>query len=188
MATYADWGVLLMRKRVVTKLPLDWSQHPRARGVVAEFDVRPHRGRLALKVLVFKSPKEMAHNARHMLGLDTLTPRLKEGNTIGECQGFVNPLSVFVEKWDRNGKLQYAYAEVDKRYFAVMGLVVTSLRSDVIVHESVHAAFAYAKRVKNDWDGRALSFDEEEVCYPAGEIAQAINNQLHTLGLYGAQT
>lgn len=175
-----------MRKKVTTRLPRCWSAHPKASGIVAEFDVCPRKGSpLACKVLVFKDAKTMARNAKYMLGFASLTPKLVDGNTLGECRGFVNPLSATCEKWARDGSLEYAYVEVDKRYFAVMGLTADAVCTEHVVHESVHAGFAYAKRVKCDWDARALSFDEEEVCYPAGVIAVAINNELHKRGLYG---
>jgi len=178
-----------MRKKVTTRLPRCWSEHPKAKDILAEFDIRPREGsRLALKVLVFKDSRTMAYNAFHMLGQDTLSPQLVEGNDVGDVRGFVNPLVVTHEKWARDGSLEYAFVEVDKRYFAVMGLSGADLCTEHVVHESVHAGFAFAKRVKCDWDGRALAFDEEEVCYPAGAIATAINNELHKRGLYGADT
>ena len=172
--------------RQITRLPRCWSAHPKAKGVVAEFDIKPRpRGKLALKVLVFEDPAVMARNAKNMLGYDSFAPRLIDGNKVYDCHGFVNPLCTTHEKWGSDGVVEYMFVEVDQRYFAVMGLVVTRLDTETVVHESVHAAFAYAKRVKCDWDQRALSFDEEEICYPAGAIATAINNELHKRGLYG---
>jgi hypothetical protein len=67
---------------------------------------------------------------------------------------------------------------------AVNGLVKSKLSMAVIVHESVHAGFCYAKRVKRTPWAAARSFDEEEVAYPAGEIARKINIFLWKKELY----
>jgi hypothetical protein len=56
---------------------------------------------------------------------------------------------------------------------------------EIISHESVHAGFAYAKRIKKTpRDQHALSFDEEAVCYPSGAIAAAINRAVYKAGLH----
>lgn len=72
---------------------------------------------------------------------------------------------------------------VDPRYFCVMGFCIKHLSMEVITHEAVHAAYAYASRVKYPWPN-ASENDEELVCYPAGRIAAAINRVCHRERLY----
>lgn len=68
-----------------------------------------------------------------------------------------------------------SWGEVDARYYCVMGFTLANLTAEVIAHESVHAAYAYAKRrARTGWDEAILDMDEEAVAYPAG---------LHTAGL-----
>ena len=76
--------------------------------------------------------------------------------------------------------------EVDRRYFAAMGLARGHLGMEIITHESVHAAFAYAKRTgtKNIWTRAVDGLDEELVCYPAGNIARRVVTLLDDSGMY----
>lgn len=163
---------------VCSKRPIrgDFHNHPAAKGgLVAEADITPHgRGRLAAKLLVFDVPRSLARFWKKGLG-----------HSLGRgCKGAVNALSRTVTRFDKDGKPEWKRYEGDPRYFCIIGLCVGWLSMEIIAHESVHAGFAYEKRVKRNLFGPACDFDEERVAYPAGAIAAAINRFLHAKGLY----
>jgi hypothetical protein len=113
-------------------------------------------------LIIFKNPTAL-QRAWRKLRLDSLGRG---------CVGVVHQLAYTAK--------ERTEMHVDPRYFAIMGLAVTHLGTEVITHESVHAGYAYAKRVweRNLWVG-AKHLDEENVCYPAGLIARGIVNVLY---------
>lgn len=152
--------------------------HPKARGIVSAADIKvTGSGRLRLKVVVFENKKSLRHFWAEVLG---------SRNDLGRtCCGAVNGLAYEVITI-RPGKPERTTMMVDPRYFAIMGLVKGHLGMEIVTHESVHAAFAYARRhARNMWiDSDRL--EEENVCYPAGRIARSINNFLRKEELYAA--
>ena len=94
------------------------------------------------------------------------------GTTLGKtCSGVCRPIVTHVVKPDGSELL-----EVDPRYYAVIGLCLERLTFEVIVHESIHAGFAYSNRKAGrfEWRIDEDDLDDEEVCYPSGRIASAI--------------
>jgi hypothetical protein len=165
--------------RIVYKRPIPrrWMNNPKAAGVLAEADITPTpRGRLAAKLLVFDTTRSM--NRFWKLAVS--------GNSLGRgCHGVVNGLSFVLQPRERKrGKTPPSTLCVDPRYFCVIGLCKRHLTMEVIAHESVHAGFAYEKRVKRNVFGPAAEMDEERIAYPAGAIAGAINRFLHDRKLY----
>lgn len=159
-------------RHTAAALPRCFSDHPAAAGVLGEFDIRLcGAGRLRAKVLVFATPAELARFWRDGLG----RAALGRG-----CLGAVNSLAserVNVRTGER-------VMEVDPRYFCIIGLTKQNLSMEIICHESMHAGFAYAKRVQRNLWAEPWELDEEKVCYPAGRIAAEINRFLHDEGLY----
>lgn len=156
-------------KHSKTPLPKDWSTLGVADRAVLISDIRVcRRGRLVAKLIVFKSVSDLRMFWKKTLGKGELGK-----NTIGA----VNSLSCEVN--DFSGETEKRYIEADCRVFCVIGLVVGKINQEIVTHESTHAGFAYAKRVKNRflWTG-SLEMDEESVCYPAGRIAHGINQAL----------
>lgn len=156
-------------------LPRRWSH--RFPSVRAEFDVRvTARSRLFAKVLVFETNRELCRFWRDGLGKGRLGSR-----TLGAVNGMI------CERVDcRGGREVRRRPLVDPRYFCVMGFVRSALCMEVIAHESVHAAFAYASRARwgSPWRGYADEMPEELVCYPAGAIAREIHAKCAELALY----
>ena len=111
---------------------------------------------------------------RHVLG--------RNGDLGPQCLGAVNGLGY--ERVDFTEGQQRSTLVCDPRYFAVMGLVLGHLNMEIVTHESVHAAFAYARRHRKDLWCDPGELEEEAVCYPAGIIAKRINAWLHDEGLY----
>ena len=94
-------------------------------------------------------------------------------------------LALKVVVFEKQRDMVHFWTEVlGKPHFAIMGLVHGHLTMEIVVHESVHAAFCYAKRCKRTPWAHYADFDEEEVAYPAGRIARALNAYLHDEGLY----
>lgn len=142
-----------------------------------ESDVAPAPiTRLRVKLLVFDTRANMRRFWNHVLK----NSRLGFG-----CCAAVNALACEKIIIDGNGLESKPVMEVDPRYCCVVGLCVRDLCFEVICHESVHAGFAYAKRVqsRNMWAGK-FDLDEEAICYPAGHIASAINRLLFKHNLY----
>jgi hypothetical protein len=153
-------------------VPRCFAGHPAGKGLLGECDIRLcGAGRLRAKLLVFNGPVALRRFWRDALGRNELGRH---------TAGAVSALS-----YERiNVTTGASVMVVDPRYFCVIGLTRDNLSMEVITHEAVHAGFAYAKRVqKNLWAG-ADELDEENVCYPAGRIAAAINSFLHDQGLY----
>lgn len=163
-----------MKLKLGKAIRRDWSRHPAAKGCLLEKDLSIYRSNLKEKLMVFSSRRDL----RKFWA--AITP-FKLGR---QCMGVVNQLSCHVLTYDRKGN-ERQHIEADPRYFCVIGLVKGFLSMEIISHESVHAGFAYAKRIKKTpWDQDALGFDEETVCYPAGAIAAAINRAIDKAGLY----
>ena len=152
----------------------DFATHPEARGIVAEFDVRPcRRGDLYAKVLVFKTNRDMGHFYRIVLGI--------RGRLARDVAGVV--VKTGVEVRDRQGPGYRSQWVADARYFCVMGLVHRELGQEVLTHESVHAAMNYVDRVGRNTFGRHGEAEHERLTYPAGRIASGIAKRLTKLGL-----
>lgn len=146
----------------VYRLPTIW---PTRHGVVAQANIAVNRGRLRAKLLIFRTPADMAAFWRSRL-------MAHNGGPLGaKCLGAVNAL----RRTRENVVSGTRHIEVDRRFFCVIGLVVGHLSMRIITHESVHAAYAFAKRRSRSWwDAEARSFDEEAIAYPTGEIARNI--------------
>lgn len=154
-------------------LPKRISTHPKARGIKSAADITIH-GRLTLKVVVFEKQRDMVHFWTEVLGKPHLGRR-----TLGAVNALSHEIITITP-----GKPDRSTLWVDPRYFAIMGLVHGHLNMEIVTHESVHAAFCYAKRCKRTPWAHHAEFDEEEVAYPAGRIARALNAYLHDEGLY----
>jgi len=130
---------------------------------------------LYLKLLVFPTCKAFRHF------WDNAAPTAV-GGKLGMALGAVNSLQYEA----RPPGVFRRIMEVDRRYFAVMGLVRGHLGMEIVTHESVHAAYAYAKRTgaRSPWADAVDGLDEELVCYPAGGIARLVVNALSKAGMY----
>ena len=161
-----------------SKNPLrhDWINHPEAKGILVDAYITTGFSKLRAKVLVFDHTKNLRHFWNECLGRGDL------GKT---CRGAVNSLIHEVQFFPGKGeKPRPPVLEADPNYFCVMGLVRGYLTTEIIAHESVHAGFAYAKRIKRTpWDQESKDMCEESVCYPAGRIAGAITSLLKKKGL-----
>ncbi len=156
-------------------LPRSVRTHPKAQGIVSAADIFVTGGaRLCLKAVVFERKADLRHFWKHVLGKPDLSPK---------CLGAVNSLGYELISVAEDGR-ERSTLMCDPRYFAVMGLVLGHLNMEIVTHESVHAAFAYARRHRKDLWCRPGDIEEEAVCYPAGRIAKRINAWLHDEGLY----
>lgn len=143
-------------------IPKTMATHPEVTGLLGEADiaVSPH-ARLRTKVLVFESNPHMRRFTRKVLG----KPKAACARTLGLCQ----PLCIHTPTgW-----------EVDPRYVSVVCLLRDHLTPEIIVHEAVHAGFAYAARQRCKQWVKGDAMDEEEIAYPVGRIADGINRFLH---------
>lgn len=148
--------------RIKCKLPSRFPE--RTRGLLAQGDLRVNHGRLRAKLVVFNSCRDM----------DRFWVRYLKNPLGRRCQGAVNPLGHYFLKVDREGESKRVI-EADARYFCIIGLVRGYLTTRIVSHESVHAAFCFTKRrARSWWDAQSKHFHEEEIAYPAGEIARAI--------------
>lgn len=158
-------------------LPRNWSGLPGAdkAELIADIFITRH-SRLRAKLLVFRSRRDFRKFWRDCLHKDFMH------DLGGKCVGAVNGLAYEFFSFAKDGSEKHRM-EVDKNFFCVIGLVDGYLTTEYITHESVHAAFCYAKRVnkKDMWAG-ARDLDEENVCYPAGIIAKAITDTLIDAG------
>lgn len=154
-----------MRIKPVCSLPSRWS----APGLLLESDIKVTRcGRLRLKLLVFDSNKSLrAFWAKNF----------KPGFLCKKTLGCVNRLQTHIISF--KGGRETQRLEVDKRYFAVMGLLKDHLKLEIITHEAVHAGCAYLDRVKKrvDWPGQSDN-EEEGLAYPVGRIARGVVSAL----------
>lgn len=147
-------------------IPRNWERFSKRFGILGEIDIKVrHTSRLWMKTLMFKSIRGMSDFWKEILG---------HGGLGTNCRGCVNGLAMEHVKFHKGGG-ETRTMLVDRRYFCIMGLIVGHTSIEVVTHESVHAAFNYAKRVnKRDlWHG-AVDLDEENVCYPAGRIATTL--------------
>jgi hypothetical protein len=165
---------------VPNKKPMrrDFANHPHAKGLVAEADIKPlPRGRLAAKLLVFESQPALRAFWKKTTGFDISR----------RCPGVVNALAHEVIKVGRTDNEPDEHRLCgDQRYFCMIGLCLGDLYPEILTHEAVHAGFCYEKRVKRNMFGKAVGdFDEERIAYPSGAIAAGINDFLHRKKLYG---
>lgn len=145
------------------------------RGIVLDRSLKMSRGsRLKLRLLVFENWSSMNRFWKNNLRAGGLDRR-----TLGVVQTLSREISY---KRGQEGKSRIVHHPT---YFALMGLLKSHLAANVIAHESVHAGFAYAKRLggRVTWDGQALEFDEEAVAYPTGNVARLVNDCLYHAGL-----
>lgn len=153
-------------------LPRCFKNHPAGKEIVAEVDLASsRRSRLRAKLLLFPHPTALQRFWLKALGY-------KLGRY---ALGAVNSLSREIHY---GPKLERRRVEVDPRYACIIGLAQSKLSMEIIVHESVHAGFAFAKRHRGDFWLGPNAFDEENICYPAGAIAGAINRFLQDNRLY----
>ncbi len=152
-------------------LPRHWK--PLDPRILNAADIQISRGKLRLKVLVFAKPAHMQAFWKRYLGRPV-------GKT---CIGVVSRLYYQQEAFMQPGRVVRS-VRVDPRYYAVMGLCVEKLTTEIIVHESLHAAMAFVARTHRH--GRLWSEDgdigEEEIAYPLGRIVSELNNWLHGEG------
>jgi hypothetical protein len=151
----------------------DFTHHPHAAGLVGEFDVTVfRRSKLLAKVIVFDRPPSLRKFWRKAFNYP-----------IPSALGVVKALYLDIENY-RNGKRINRHREVDPRYFCVIGLCQGHLGTNIICHESVHAAFAYKNRLNRaGLFPRDRDNPEEAICYPSGIIASAIVRNLNQQGL-----
>ena len=155
-------------------IPAKFIKHPQGDKIRYEFDIWVTGGaRMKLKVLIFDKPKDLCMFWKHVLGRD-LGGSQKKGY---ETQGCVSALMHDVESY-ANPKKPQKWSEVDPNYFAVMGLCKHHLTAEVVVHECVHAAYAYEKRHKGQFWIDKDELDEEHIAYPTGRIAKVIFRRL----------
>lgn len=157
-------------------LPGSFVSHKHARDLVSEIDIKVTGGaRLAAKVLFFRSTTALRHFWKHALNQP-------DRRAMACVQGLA------VERIKRDGS---RVLEVDPRFFCVMAFALkTKIKAgpgwmELITHESVHAGLCYAKRhAKNFWVDEG-NLGEENIAYPAGKIAAAINRHMVKRSLYG---
>jgi len=157
-------------------LPRLWSGNPKAPGIIGEAEIKvSHESRVRAKVLVFEKRSDLKNFWKNCLGNDAVCKR---------TQALVSALAVKRIKIDKDGIEESEIWEVDRRYFCIMGFIRKYLRMEVVVHESIHAGFAYAARQnRREWS-KGDAMDEEEVCYPAARIASCLNRWLYDHDLY----
>lgn len=162
-----------MRIKLTSPIRRDWTGHPATGGLLLDRDIGMGHGRLKLKLLVFKNKRSLRSFWRSAMDFNP-------GRALGVVHGLFQEVEVYEKSAWRS-----SHIECDPRYFAVMGLAKGHLSMEIICHESVHAAFAFAKRKsRTPWDAHARDFDEEAICYPAGRIAEGIHSALYASGMY----
>lgn len=146
-------------------LPRTFCALPGAEKAVLVGDVRVTRcSRLSMKLLVFERKRDLHRFWKDGLG---------SGGLSGDCIGAVFDPSIEVVRVAKDGTESDHRRLVDPTYFAIMGLIRTRLELEVVVHESVHAAFAYMRRAGGRmWPNS--DNPEEWVAYPAGKIASGV--------------
>lgn len=120
-----------------------------------------------IAVLVFISKNRVAFRKQW---------KLLTGNSIGYfCGGAVQCMDRLCEQIEGDGKIG-SHVEVEPHYFCVMGFSAPDININIIAHESVHAAFAFANRFRPDpkWQYGVEEVPEEQVCYVAGEITEVL--------------
>lgn len=162
-------------------LPRDWSTLPGSEEILFSSDIAVSRKSiLKAKVLVFRSLVSLQRFWR--LGLR----RSKLDEDV--CAVVSDITSTVTFQTPKGTSKRPPVWEVDPTYFCVVGFILGKLSMEFIAHESVHAAYAYARRVagRKSWPDK--EDPEEHVCYPAGRIAAAINRLFHSHGLYDRQS
>jgi hypothetical protein len=154
-------------------LPQYLCAEPGMRGLVRECEIHvTPRARLGAKVAVFASLRDMRRFWK------------QRGMPQPGAYAVVSSLSHEAFKIDRAGNEVARRMVADPRYFCLMTFAKGHLSMEIVSHESVHAGFAYAKRLRRSPFVDALRLDEEAVAYPAGRIARSLNWWLHKHGLY----
>lgn len=170
--------------RIVHRAPLPacWTGHPLARGIVGECDIRLTKtSKLTAKLLVFDSNKNLRAFWKDCLGSTELGTH---------CKGAVNAIAREAILVDHDGVVHRREYQCDPRFFCVIGLLSgykTKCRGramEIVTHEAVHAAYAYEKRRRRKMWANAADLDEENIAYPAGILATAINRFMHDRDLY----
>lgn len=153
-------------KLVHSKTPLPRKWNLEENGIVLKSDIFiTPRARLHAKLLVFDKSMSMRKFWKKYINDFDLGK---------SCLGVVNQLAIHHMKFEKDGT-EKNWIEADPRYYCVIGLINGRITTEIVIHEAIHAAFAYAKRVKKTpWYQEAKRFDEEEICYPAGRIADVI--------------
>lgn len=129
--------------------------------------------RLAAKLLIFTNLRALHGFWREWRG----------SSLSDKCRGVVTPLYDLHESY-AHGEPASTSIEVDPKYFAVCGLAKRHLSMEIISHEAVHLGYAYRKRIGRNVLGSIGDFDEEQIAYPAGALAAAMNRAIHAQGLY----
>lgn len=161
-------------------LPKDWSTLPGSETILFSSDVAvSQRSTIKAKVLVFRDLAALQRFWR--LGLSRRKPDEGSYAVVNDVSSTITYLAP-----KGNAKREDVW-EVDPTYFCVMGFILGNLSMECITHESVHAAYAYARRVagRKTWPDK--EDPEEHVCYPAGRIAAAINKIFQRHGIYDRQ-
>jgi hypothetical protein len=162
-------------------LPTDWSTLPGSEEILFSSDIAVSpNSTLKAKVLVFRDLVALQRFWRLGLG----RPKLADN-----VYAVVNDMTSTVTLQTPRGKPKPPPIwEVDPTYFCVAGFIIGKLNMECITHESVHAAYAYARRVAGRKTWPDNENPEEQVCYPAGRIAAVINRIFHRHGLYDRQS
>lgn len=154
-------------------LPRNWKQ--RWPMIEDERDIAITKGPLRAKLLIFKTCADMDRFWRK---------GLRRGALRGAC-GAVNMLSRWKERYDGQAKCWTRRIDrTDPRYFCVIGLTKRHLTAEIVTHECVHAAFAYAKRATRRPWADVDDFDEEKIAYPAGRLMRRVTIALHDMGYW----
>lgn len=159
-------------------LPRRFAWHPNMRGLAHEADLRiTPNASLRAKLLVFRHQRFLRRFWKMALGHDLGAGALGAVSSLSHERNHFRDIA--------GGQLAIGQVIVcDPRYFCLIGLVRGHLTTEVICHESVHAGYAYTKRVeRTPWDRHAKAFDEEAIAYPAGVIARRIVESLLDAGL-----
>lgn len=155
-------------------LPLSSRRLPGGDRILHEDNIRiDDRCPLLLKVLAFKTRGDLRRFWKRGLGRGSLG--------VG-CPAATQTMNTTVSE-AATGRTKYI--EVDPRFFCVVGFAMNAKPgTEVITHESVHAAFAFYMRVLDElfWPGSDEVW-EEFICYPTGRIAAAIVKSLRDGGL-----
>lgn len=143
-------------------------------GLLLARDLSITNSRLKAKLMVFEKPKDL-----RAFWKNGLKPKSLGRHAVGAVQ----QLKMTYAARGRGNKPEMMV--VDPRYFCLIGLCRTHLSMEAISHEAVHAGYAFAlRKMKAPWFQDIGDMKEEEVAYPAGRIAAAINRVLHKEGLY----
>lgn len=162
-------------------LPTDWSTLPGSEEILFSSDIAVSpKSTLKAKVLVFRSLASLNRFWRLCLG----RPKLAD-NVYAVVSDITSTVTFQTPKGTPKRPPVW---EVDPTYFCVVGFILGKLSMEFIAHESVHAAYAYARRVagRKSWPDKENP--EEHICYPAGRIAAAINHLFHSHGIYDRQS